>query len=106
MSFSENEYFTNEEIKFVALQDESDTGQTVEVIGTIIEWKTGKDPTRKQIKKTQKNKKTGETRVILKYVACDSFFNVFESKKEPDEPENQNDDDDIDSEDAKVMEQL
>ena len=47
MSFSENEFFTNEELKFVALQDESDTGQTVEVIGTIIEWKTGKDPTRK-----------------------------------------------------------
>jgi len=104
MTFSENEYFTNEELKFVAIAD-ADTNQTLEVIGTTIDWKSGKDTTKKQIKKTQKNKKTGEKRVVIKHTPCDSFFNVFESKKEP-EGINDKEDDDVDSEDDKIMQQL
>ena len=46
MNFSENEYFTNEELKFIAIAD-SDTNQTIEVIGTTIDWKAGKDTTKK-----------------------------------------------------------
>ena len=57
------------------------------------------------MKKTQKNKKTGEKRVIVKSTPCDSFFNVFESKKEP-EGIHDRDDDDVDSDDDKIMQQL
>jgi len=51
MNFSANEYFTNEELKFVAIAD-PDTEQTIEIIGTPIEWKEGKDTTKKKVKKT------------------------------------------------------
>ena len=104
MTFDENEFFTNTEISFTAIAD-NDTNQTVEVVGTDIDWKEGQDPTKKKIKKTQKNKKTGEKRVIVKTVPCDSFFNLFESKKEP-EGIRDRDEDDVDSEDDKVMQQL
>uniref|UniRef100_A0A7S3I5S4 Nucleosome assembly protein n=1 Tax=Favella ehrenbergii TaxID=182087 RepID=A0A7S3I5S4_9SPIT len=104
MTFSENEFMTNETLSFTAVAD-NDTDQTIEVIGTVIEWKEGQDPTKKKVKKTQKNKKTGEKRVIVKSIACDSFFNLFESKKEP-EGIHDKDEDDLDSDDDKVMQQL
>ena len=103
-TFGENEYFSNDTISFTALAD-NDTNQTVEIQGTIIEWKEGKDPTKKKVKKTQKNKKTGEKRVIVKSVPCDSFFNLFESKKEPEGIHDQ-DEDEVDSDDDKIMQQL
>lgn len=104
MTFSANEFFDNEELTFIAIADE-DTNQTVEVIGTTINWKEGKDTTKKKVKKTQKNKKTGEKRVIVKSIPCDSFFNVFESKKEP-EGIHERDDEDVDSDDDKIMQML
>ena len=104
MTFEENEYFTNTELKFVASAD-PDTNQTNEVEGTVIDWKKDKDVTKKQVKKTQKNKKTGEKRVIVKSQPCDSFFNIFESKKEP-EGIHDKDADDVDSDDDKLMQQL
>jgi nucleosome assembly protein 1-like 1 len=104
MNFAENDFFTNESIRFEAVAD-NDTNQTVEIIGTTIDWKEGQDPTKKKIKKTQKNKKTGEKRVIVKSVPCDSFFNVFESKKEP-EGIHDRDEDEADSDDDKIMQQL
>ena len=61
--------------------------------------------TKKKVKKTQKNKKTGEKRVIVKSVPCESFFNVFDSKKEP-EGIHDRDDEDVDSDDDKIMQAL
>lgn len=101
LTFNENEFFTNDSIKFVAVADEN-TSQTIEIKGTVIDWKEGKDPTKKKVKKTQKNKKTGEKRVIVKSIPCDSFFNIFESKKMPDGLDDK-DEDDLDSEDDKIM---
>jgi len=101
MEFSENEFFTNTTLSFTAIMD-NDTDQTIEIQGTIIEWKEGQDPTKKKVKKTQKNKKTGEKRVIVKSIPCDSFFNLFESKKEP-ENIHDKDEDDLDSDDEKIM---
>lgn len=57
------------------------------------------------MKKTQKNKKTGEKRCVVKTMPEDSFFNMFESKKEP-EGIHDRDDDDVDSDDDKIMQQL
>jgi len=104
MTFKENEFFTNESLKFEAIAD-GDTNQTIEVIGCTIEWKEGQDPTKKKVKKTQKNKKTGEKRVIVKSIPCDSFFNIFETKKEPDGI-HEREEDEVDSDDDKIMQQL
>jgi nucleosome assembly protein 1-like 1 len=43
---------------------------------TPIEW-VGKNLTLKEIKKKQKNKKTGQQRVVTKLVKAKSFFNFF-----------------------------
>jgi len=52
---------------------------------------------KKKIKKKQKNKKTGETRQIVKSVPAESFFNAFESRKCP-EPKEMDDDEDEETE--------
>ena len=75
--------------------------EVVETQGTVIDWKDGKDLTKKKIKKKQKNKKTGETRTIIKTVPADSFYNVFESIKAPESIEA---DGDVDDETAKLLE--
>lgn len=46
--------------------------------GTPIEW-VSKNLTMKEIKKKQKNKKTGQQRVVTKHVKAKSFFNFFAS---------------------------
>ena len=84
MFFSDNEYFTNSSLKFTT-REQKDGGRTEEIIGQAIDWKEGKDVTKKKIKKKQKNKKTKETRTITKTVPDESFFNVFESKKMPED---------------------
>jgi len=76
------------------------------VIGQVINWKEGKDVTKKKIKKKQKNKKTKETRTISKTVPDESFFNVFESKKIPEGYEDKDDEEDEDSETEKTMQAL
>lgn len=45
---------------------------------SAIEW-VGKNLTMKEIKKKQKNKKTGQQRVVTKQVKAKSFFNFFTS---------------------------
>ena len=45
---------------------------------SVIEW-VGKNLTLKEIKKKQKNKKTGQQRVVTKQVKAKSFFNFFAS---------------------------
>jgi len=75
-TFAENPFFKNKELRkrFVLKDDYPVRGE-----GTVIEWEQGKDLTKKEIKKKQKNKKTGQTRVVNKVVDADSFFNFFGS---------------------------
>jgi len=40
--------------------------------------------------------------VIVKSMPCDSFFNIFETKKEP-EGIHEREDDEVDSDDDKIM---
>ena len=42
-----------------------------------IDWNAGKNITQKTVKKKQKHKGRGQTRVITKTVQNDSFFNFF-----------------------------
>merc|ERR1712228_240468 len=67
---------------------DKDDQKTEEVIGQVINWHDGKDVTKK------KNKKTKETRTITKTVPDESFFNVFESKKAPEDLKEAEDDED------------
>jgi len=77
----DNEFFVQELLE-VALEYESED-QVKSIKGTTIEWKEGKDPTKKKIKKKQKHKKTGETRTVVKTVDADSFFNCFQTRSAP-----------------------
>jgi nucleosome assembly protein 1-like 1 len=102
LTFRENEFFTNEKLTLkVQFKDES-KDEVVETFGTPIDWKDGKDITCKKINKKQKNKKTGETRQIVKTVPAESFYHCFESKKAPDNK----DDDDEDEETEKLMDAI
>lgn len=102
MTFQDNEYFENVSLQYTAIiKDDEDSCK--EVIGETINWKEGKDVTKKKIKKTQKNKKTGQKRVFYKTVPQESIFNLFESRKEP---ENMADSDDEDSEEERLLQGL
>lgn len=76
---SENQFVTNKELtkKFYLKNDEP-----VKCESSPIEWK-GKNLTVKEIKKKQKNKKTGQQRVVTKTVQAKSFFNFFRSIEAP-----------------------
>lgn len=101
--YKENEYFTNPHLELMVRFKDDQQDEVVETQGTIIDWKDGKDLSKKKIKKKQKNKKTGETRTIVKTVPADSFFNAFESRKAP---EGIDDEDEEDEETAKILDAL
>ena len=71
--FSENEFITNPKLekKFYLKND-----MAVKSESTKIEWK-GKNLCMKEVKKKQKNKKTGQHRVVNKTVEAKSFFTLF-----------------------------
>lgn len=72
-SFKENDIIKNKELtKKFYLKDSA----PVKSESTVIEW-VGKNLTLKEIKKKQKNKKTGQQRVVTKQVKAKSFFNFF-----------------------------
>jgi len=54
---------------------------------TTIEWKEGKNPTIKLVKRKQKKAKTGQSRFVTKHVQQTSFFNFFKSDLSPDAAE-------------------
>jgi len=92
LTFSQNEYFTNNELKVVL---EFKGEEPEKLVGTEINWNEGKDPTQKKISKKQKSKKTGKTRTIEKTEKVESFFNLFKSCNSDamDDYDEENDDD-------------
>lgn len=70
--FSDNEYFTNKvlEKKFIFEKG----NQPVKTQSTVIQWKEGKNITKKIVKKKQRNKKTGASREVEQEVEASSFF--------------------------------
>eukprot|EP00826_Nyctotherus_ovalis_P065575 TRINITY_DN9641_c0_g1_i17.p2 TRINITY_DN9641_c0_g1~~TRINITY_DN9641_c0_g1_i17.p2 ORF type:complete len:317 (+),score=135.97 TRINITY_DN9641_c0_g1_i17:140-1090(+) len=99
--FAPNEFFTNEELVKTIIVPEGETF-CQETQGTEIEWKEGKNVTKKTIKKKQKNKKTKATREVTKTVDIDSFFNYFKSRKAP--PKDQDEMEDMDEDDEAMKE--
>jgi len=104
LTFSENDWFTNQKLTLLVKFKKDEDDEVQETEGCLIDWKDGKDLTKKKIKKKQKNKKTGETRTIVKTVPNESFFNVFESRKAPEKDDG--DDSDQDEEREKLLDAL
>jgi len=75
--FTPNEFIENEILtkKFFFTEHVDDEPEKTE--STEIKWKQGKNLTKKTVKKTQKNKKSGAKRVVTKEVDDDSFFSSF-----------------------------
>ena len=104
LTFAENEWFTNEKLSLkVRCRNGQKDDDVEETEGTPIDWREGKNLTVKKIKKKQKNKKTGESRTIMKTVPAESFFNVFESRKAP---EKEDSDNSLDEDDQRLLDQL
>jgi len=99
--FSPNDYFTNTALtKTYRMKSEPDKDDPFSFdgpdiyscTGCTIDWNKGKNITQKEVKKKQKHKGRGQTRVITKMVQNESFFNFF------DPPEVPEDEDDLDEE--------
>jgi len=95
--FQPNEHFTNTALtKTYKMKSEPDADDPfsfegpdiVSCTGCKIDWKKGMNITQKQVKKKQKHKGRGQTRVVTKTVQNDSFFNFFNP---PEVPENEED---------------
>jgi len=95
--FSPNDYFTNSALtktyRMKAEPDKDDPfsfdGPDIYACsGCQIDWKKGKNITKKEVKKKQKHKGRGQTRIVTKMVQNDSFFNFFDP---PEIPENEDD---------------
>lgn len=90
--FAPNDYFTNTALtktyKMKSEPDEDDPfsfegPDIVSCSGCKIDWKKGMNVTQKQVKKKQKHKGRGQTRVVTKTVQNDSFFNFFDPPEVP-----------------------
>jgi nucleosome assembly protein 1-like 1 len=80
-TFEPNDYLENE--KLTKIYHMADENILEKAEGTEIEWKGDCNPTKKEVKKKQKNKKTGETRTVKKKEDQDSFFQFFKSQAMP-----------------------
>ncbi|XP_063960595.1 nucleosome assembly protein 1-like 1 isoform X2 [Lytechinus pictus] len=92
--FAANDYFTNTVLtKSYQMKSEPDEGDPFsfegpEIVGSQgceIDWKKNKNVTVKVIKKKQKHKGRGTTRLVTKTVQTDSFFNFFNPPKATEE---------------------
>lgn len=92
--FAENEYFEEQVLtKTYHMKSEPDDFDPVafdgpEIVGSTgctINWKKGKNVTQKIVKKKQRMRGKGQTRVIQKTIKEDSFFNFFSPPSMPED---------------------
>jgi len=96
-TFGPNDFFDNQVLtKSFLMKEEKECQKT---IGSDINWKEGKNLTKKQVTKKQKNKKTGKTRTITKEVDCESFFSFFKTVEASNKKPHEHHDDEECSED-------
>lgn len=84
LKMDENDFITNNELTLTVFFKDKESEIPLRTEATTIEWKEGKDLSKKKIKKKQKHKKTGETRTVTKTVSAESVFNCFTTFKCPD----------------------
>jgi len=88
VKFSENPFFEPTTlIKTYHVEADGSSDVLSRTESTEIQWKSGKDVTKKLVTKKQKNKRTKAVRKITETVDCPSFFNFFKSHEIPDESE-------------------
>jgi len=96
--FDANDYFTNTSLtKTYEMRYEPDPEdpfqyegpEIIKCSGCKIDWKKDKNVTVKQVKKKQKHKGKGQTRVVTKQVQADSFFNFFNPPTVPEGSESE-----------------
>jgi len=96
--FEANEYFTETvltkryEMRYEPDPEDPFQYEGPEIIkcsGCSITWNKGKNVTVKQIRKKQKHKGRGQTRVVTKQVQADSFFNFFNPPTVPEGSESE-----------------
>jgi len=75
--FAENEYFENTTLSMKVIMADDEVPEKIEA--SEINWKEGKDITKKTIKKRKKNKKTGKHVNVEKIVDAESFFTIFKT---------------------------
>lgn len=99
--FSPNDFFNNTALtKTYKMKSEPDLDDPfsfegpdiVACTGCKIDWKKGKNITQKVVKKKQKHKGRGQTRIVTKTVKADSFFNFFDPPEVPDDEEEMDED--------------
>lgn len=96
--FEANEFFTETvltkryEMRYEPDSDDPFAYEGPEIIkcsGCTITWNKGKNVTVKNIKKKQKHKGRGSTRIVTKQVQADSFFNFFNPPSAPEGSESE-----------------
>lgn len=85
--FSENEYFSNEQLWIKAERDVEEIDDEIEqgfedsdiivIDSSPIHWRNKKNLTSDTIIKKQRNRRTGQTRTVKRTVKKESFFNIF-----------------------------
>lgn len=96
--FEKNDFFTNPVLtKTYEMRYEPDSEdpfayegpEIIKCSGCTIEWNKGKNVTVKNVKKKQKHKGRGSTRIVTKQVQADSFFNFFNPPTVPEGSESE-----------------
>ncbi|XP_035672497.1 nucleosome assembly protein 1-like 1 isoform X2 [Branchiostoma floridae] len=99
--FEANDYFSNTVLtKFYEVRSEPDDQdpfafegpEIISCKGCQIDWKKGKNVTVKVVKKKQKHKGRGTTRMVTKTIQNDSFFNFFNPPQVPEDGSELDDD--------------
>ena len=78
LTFKGNNFFTNENLS-VTLEFEDSSVK--EIIGTKIDWETGRNVTEKEVKTSVGGTATGEIKTTTKTMPQASFFNIFEDRR-------------------------
>jgi nucleosome assembly protein 1-like 1 len=82
--FEKNDYFSDEVLKKTFVMSRQNVIEKCE--GSEIQWKDGKDITKKKVKKKQNKKKnTSGAKTVTKTVEQESFFNFFKTHVMPEE---------------------
>ena len=75
--FEPNDYFSNTSLKKSFVMTKNNVIEKCQ--GTTIDWKDGKNVTKKTVKKKQKNKGAAGKKTVTKVVDQESFFNFFKT---------------------------
>ena len=102
-TFEKNDYFSDLVMKKSFVMSKQNVIE--KCVGSVIQWKEGKDVTKKKIKK--KNKKKGAAqKTVTKTVEQESFFNLFKTLEMPKEEKEEKPKEAAEEEEKDIGEQM